>query len=290
MSGSGEGNSLDARNPHLRRVIADAWMGNLGLCKGMRHINLKSSLFSGWSKPTPDELLIIPSWCFVEDPEVQFPPPEDFALDHFILHVSPPVGVYHKGSFRLSVDVRREEDGAMPKVVVYNRLWHPNVDIDGTIAPTVLKRFSDELNEGDAKNVCWPNGVFLSAFLLRIVTMLLDDGYAHVKRTISLQELRKRLHLSRESLAVRAEIEEKVSRLQSQAGCSFFMHEADVMNREAWTQLQLTCICLKPQCSCDPMNRSLHKKFDEKAETWAQKYGRPILVEPHRCVRWAYST
>jgi len=153
MSGSGEGNSLDARNPHLRRVIADAWMGNLGLCKGMRHINLKSSLFSGWSKPTPDELLIIPSWCFVEDPEVQFPPPEDFALDHFILHVSPPVGVYHKGSFRLSVDVRREEDGAMPKVVVYNRLWHPNVDIDGTIAPTVLKRFSDELNEGDAKNV-----------------------------------------------------------------------------------------------------------------------------------------
>jgi len=69
--------------------------------------------------------------------EVVFPDPDD--LLNFKLHVTPDEGYYKGGKFTFSIKVSNSYPHEAPKVKCTNKVYHPNIDLDGNVCLNILR-------------------------------------------------------------------------------------------------------------------------------------------------------
>lgn len=60
-------------------------------------------------------------------------------LFHFKLHLKPQQGYYVGGTFDFSVEISQNFPIEAPKIKCLNRIYHPNIDIDGNVCLNILR-------------------------------------------------------------------------------------------------------------------------------------------------------
>ncbi|KAJ1992423.1 NEDD8-conjugating protein ubc12 [Dimargaris cristalligena] len=68
---------------------------------------------------------------------LDFPNPDD--LMHFQLCITPDEGMYQGGCFRFSFAIDHNYPHEAPKVLCTQRIYHPNIDLDGKICLNILR-------------------------------------------------------------------------------------------------------------------------------------------------------
>ncbi|KAK6460146.1 ubiquitin-conjugating enzyme/RWD-like protein [Scheffersomyces coipomensis] len=68
---------------------------------------------------------------------IEFPDPKDFF--NFKLVISPAGGYYSKGSFTFTVEVTQNFPFEPPKVKCNNKIYHPNIDLEGNVCLNILR-------------------------------------------------------------------------------------------------------------------------------------------------------
>ena len=76
--------------------------------------------------------LELPKTCSTE-----FPDPDD--LLNFKLTISPDEGFYRSGKFRFMFKVGANYPHEPPKVKCQNKIYHPNIDLDGNVCLNILR-------------------------------------------------------------------------------------------------------------------------------------------------------
>ncbi|SHO79179.1 Similar to S.cerevisiae protein UBC12 (Enzyme that mediates the conjugation of Rub1p) [Malassezia sympodialis ATCC 42132] len=69
--------------------------------------------------------------------ETHFPDPAD--VMHFELRLRPDEGMYCGGTFRFSIAINSNYPHDPPKVKCLQRLYHPNLDLDGNVCLNILR-------------------------------------------------------------------------------------------------------------------------------------------------------
>ncbi|KAH3743778.1 NEDD8-conjugating enzyme UBE2F [Pelomyxa schiedti] len=93
---------------------------------------------------TAGERLQMPDSCKMEFPDAPMTPETTASAGkykRFIVHFTPPEGIYVGGTFRIEFDVTHVPDYPMhpPKVKMLTKIWHPNIDTNGAICHNYLK-------------------------------------------------------------------------------------------------------------------------------------------------------
>lgn len=69
--------------------------------------------------------------------ETQFPDPTN--IKRFELLISPDEGMYRGGKFRFSISANDNYPHDPPKVKCLQRVYHPNLDLDGNVCLNILR-------------------------------------------------------------------------------------------------------------------------------------------------------
>jgi ubiquitin-conjugating enzyme E2 M len=69
--------------------------------------------------------------------KMDFPNPDD--LLHFTLKLSPDEGFYKGGSFQFKFDFKPSYPHDPPKVVCLQKIYHPNIDLEGNVCLNILR-------------------------------------------------------------------------------------------------------------------------------------------------------
>ncbi|WFD08098.1 NEDD8-conjugating protein ubc12 [Malassezia vespertilionis] len=69
--------------------------------------------------------------------QTAFPDPTD--LMHFALTISPDEGMYRGGAFQFSISVGQNYPHEPPKVKCMQKIYHPNLDLDGNVCLNILR-------------------------------------------------------------------------------------------------------------------------------------------------------
>jgi ubiquitin-conjugating enzyme E2 M len=69
--------------------------------------------------------------------KVKFDNPNDFF--HFTIEISPTQGFYVGGLFKFSVDVNNNFPIDPPKIKCCNKIYHPNIDLEGNVCLNILR-------------------------------------------------------------------------------------------------------------------------------------------------------
>jgi ubiquitin-conjugating enzyme E2 M len=68
---------------------------------------------------------------------VTFPDPSDFF--NFFIKITPQQGYYRGGKFSFKVEVNNNFPIEPPKIKCLNKIYHPNIDLDGNICLNILR-------------------------------------------------------------------------------------------------------------------------------------------------------
>ena len=66
-----------------------------------------------------------------------FPDPEDIL--NFILTIEPDEGIYKGGSFNFTFAINQNFPHEPPKVKCTQKIYHPNIDLDGNVCLNILR-------------------------------------------------------------------------------------------------------------------------------------------------------
>ncbi|EGW31223.1 uncharacterized protein SPAPADRAFT_61798 [Spathaspora passalidarum NRRL Y-27907] len=69
--------------------------------------------------------------------KVQFPDPSNFFT--FNLTITPQQGYYRSGHFHFKVDINNNFPIDPPKIKCLNKIYHPNIDLEGNICLNILR-------------------------------------------------------------------------------------------------------------------------------------------------------
>lgn len=69
--------------------------------------------------------------------KVVFPNPSD--LFNFKLSINPQQGYYKSGAFEFKVEINNNFPMEPPKIKCLNRIYHPNIDLDGNVCLNILR-------------------------------------------------------------------------------------------------------------------------------------------------------
>jgi len=86
------------------------------------------------------ETLELPPCCILEFPDAE-PDITSGKYKRFIVHYTSDDGIYEGGTFRLEFNVNNVPDYPYkpPQVRLLNRIWHPNIDLEGKVCHNYLK-------------------------------------------------------------------------------------------------------------------------------------------------------
>lgn len=65
--------------------------------------------------------------------------PDENNLLHFLIRVKPESGIWSKGQFDFEFQLSSNFPFERPKVKCLTKLWHPNIDLDGSICLNILR-------------------------------------------------------------------------------------------------------------------------------------------------------
>ena len=69
--------------------------------------------------------------------ETEFPDPDDIL--NFLLHITPDEGMYQGGRFSFSFSVTPSFPHEPPKVQCRQKIYHPNIDLEGKVCLNILR-------------------------------------------------------------------------------------------------------------------------------------------------------
>lgn len=95
---------------------------------------------SGKNKTTPAQIRITKDINELELPktcDTEFPDPND--LLNFRLVISPDEGFYRGGRFNFSFKIGPNYPHEPPKVKCMNKIYHPNIDLEGNVCLNILR-------------------------------------------------------------------------------------------------------------------------------------------------------
>ena len=65
--------------------------------------------------------------------------PADDDIMNFVLTIEPDEGMYKGGSFRFSFAINQNFPHEPPKVKCVQKIYHPNIDLDGNVCLNILR-------------------------------------------------------------------------------------------------------------------------------------------------------
>jgi ubiquitin-conjugating enzyme E2 M len=70
--------------------------------------------------------------------KTEFPNPDDIL--NFLLHIEPDEGIYKGGRFTFTFAINQNFPHDPPKVKCKNKIYHPNIDVQGNVCLNILRQ------------------------------------------------------------------------------------------------------------------------------------------------------